>query len=392
MNKQVWKDKFEELEVFIKETGKRPTAKTNYSLYIWVRYNTTGRYKNSDRDNKIKRLLYKYGVTSYRKNKHQSFNDSLNELNEFLKETGRKPTDPKNSRLYNWVWLNTIGRYKTIERANKINELFEKYDVTNSTDRYEQSFNDSLNELNDFLKEKGEKPTRKSNQRLNKWISRNTTGFYKNSKRAKKINTLFEKYNVSNSKWETRFTELELLIKRTGRKPTQKTNKSLYTWVYRNTTGRYKNRVRANKINELFNKYGLTSAHKNNEQSYNEKFNDLNDFLKETGGKPTQETNHKLYSWISDNTSGRYENSDRANKICKLFDKYGLTFPPIKKTQSFNDTLNELNNFIKETGKKPTEKSNRKLCNWIFYNTNGRYENSDRSRMINDLFDKHGIK
>nr|WP_075498045.1 hypothetical protein [Moritella viscosa]SHO14697.1 Putative helicase [Moritella viscosa] len=328
MNEQAWKDKFEELEVFIKETGKRPTKKSNRKLKNWIIYNTSGRYENSERSKKISKLFDKYGC---RKNKHQSFNDTLNELNEFLKETGRKPTDAKNSRLYNWVWLNTIGRYKTIERANKINELFEKYELTDTTNRYEQNFNDNLNYLNDFIKE-------------------------------------------------------------TGKIPTEKSNLKLYNWILYYTSGRYENSDRAMLINDLFEKYELTSYRKNKEQSYNDGFNDLNDFLKEAGRKPTQKTNHKLYCWIRRNTTGRHKNSERSKKISKLFDKYGLTFPPIKKTPSFNDTLNELNDFIKETGKKPTKKSDRKLYNWICYNTLGRYENSDRAKMINDLFEKHGLK
>ena len=126
MNKKnIWNERFNDLEVFIKETGEKPTIKTNSRLYIWIKNNSLGRYKNSDRANKISRLFDKYGC---RKIKRQSFNDSLNELNEFLKETGRKPTKKHNRKLYTWIKRNTTG-YKNSKRAKKINNLLEKYNV-----------------------------------------------------------------------------------------------------------------------------------------------------------------------------------------------------------------------------------------------------------------------
>ena len=323
----------------------------------------------------------------------KKWNKTFEELEIFIKETGKKPTASANRRLYDWIRRNTTGRYKNSDRARKITLLFELNGLNsdNRKNKFEltDEFNTCLRELNNFLKETGKKPTIKTDKKLNAWIKENTTGCYKNSKRAKKITKAIKKYWLTGrvlENWNETFEELESFIKETGKKPTQESNKKLVNWVRYNTTDLYNGSKRAKKITKAIKKYVLTGKAL---EDWNETFEELKCYVIEIGKKPTIKTNKKLNAWINKNTKGCYKNSQRSNKIKNLFDQYVLNLNPQK---IWKVKYQELESVIKETGEKPTIQSNPQLTEWISHNMEGIRQYTKEARMINDLFEKHGLK
>jgi hypothetical protein len=179
-----------------------------------------------------------------------SWYENLEKVKKYIDENGKRPTPKTNKQLNSWVQHN-ITNSKKRKKIMKIDAIYLEWNNFINDGRYKKYFDldnvrdwkHKLEEVKQFIDYNDSRPTKKTNKNLNKWMEYNIT----NSKKIKKIMKIdaiysewnnfindarYKKYFLSNEEnWKNKLEEVKQFIDTNNARPTEKTNKELYSWL-----------------------------------------------------------------------------------------------------------------------------------------------------------------
>jgi ribosomal RNA-processing protein 8 len=358
-----WYDNFEELKKFIHDNQERPTKSKNKKLTQWL-FNQQTHYRKKDQGMKNELRYNEWSIfieqnKQYFKNDDEIWNETFEELEQFIYDNKKRPTESKNKRLTQWLgdqkkyYKNkTLGMTNEI-RYNKWTTFMEKNKKYLLTDNEE--WNERLKELNQFIiykkrvpsqtakKEKKreteqDKQEREKEKKLASWLSNQQT-YYKDkilgmsNKTRYNIWTKFidehKKYFKNNEEiWDEKFIELKTFMEKNHKRPNTKSKNEIEAklgyWLvdqlidYRNIPHTMLNETRYNEwttFMENMEKYGQYVM--NDDETWKYKFALLKKFIEGNKKRPSKNSKNKLEKdlgvWMT-NTNSSYKKKEKGMK------------------------------------------------------------------------------
>lgn len=287
---ETFKKKIDEIEIYMKENGKRPCGKDkktrqmhDYLKNLLIIYkNKSGRLKDNNFYSYFKNFLERN--ENYFASRENKWNKNLNDLINYIEKYNKKPSihdkNSKNKYLARWMFGQTL--YYKLQTNIFINkEINDKWEIFIKT--YNKFFEDNntqwhnkLESLNNYIIQNKKLPDRNNKNKyiasLNIWICTQNKN-YLQKKEIMKDNIIRNEWNefknkhenlfssVSNeNKWLIKFQQLTEFLIKYNQKPTKK-DKSLYLFILRNNknlkynTQIMKNENIKNKWKEFIQKY-----------------------------------------------------------------------------------------------------------------------------------------
>jgi superfamily II DNA or RNA helicase len=404
-NEIKWNSMLEKLTEYIRVFKKKPTKKTNKLLCCWVEsqvFNFKHRKKimtNVSIVNKWKAFINDEEFYNlFHINKDDEWNDTLEEFVKFLDNNNRRPLPKDDKHLHSWMshQINYVKINKNITdvRMQKWNDVIqnEKYKHLFNFD-FIDNWKTYFQKLLIFINTYNKKPTYTDNKILSQWTSTQIQNFKKNKKCMKNSEIFnmwnnmitdekYKKYFIDDTlqEWNINFEELLTFIDTYKILPTLKINKKLSYWTqkqnkdYKNHTNRMKNPECFKKWTNMINDVKYSRYFLSNVQEWYNKFSDLIQFIENNNKRPSEKTNSKLNSWTQNQVKNFKEprknimksnievyNSWNSfvndNKYAHLFTK--------DNQKEWQSKFDELIIFMDNNLKRPTPKTNYKLCRWV---------------------------
>ena len=400
-----WMEKLEEVKKFIDENGRRPTIKTNAKLSNWIQTQITNIQTNTRCiSNKIVADKWKEFINDVKYKKYfdidliRDWKNRLNELKLFITMNNSLPTGKTNKSLQNWLRLQ---KYYAIKNCNllkyvEINSLWKEFINDSVYKPYFDKNNiyewkNKLELVKIFIDENNARPTTNTNLKLHSWVSVQVSNF-KNKEEIMKLQVIYDLWYefINNARytkyfdldnfrdWKNNLEKAKQFIDENNARPTEITNKYLDRWVQTQITNS-KKRVKIMKndvIYNLWNKF-ITDARYakyfdlDNISDWKIKLEKLKEFINVNNKLPNDKTSIELKHWISyqKHNSKNRTHIMKNNEIYNLWNdfinhkKYSIYF--IDKKEHWANRLDELKKFLIENNKRPTDKTNKELDNWL---------------------------
>jgi len=336
-----------------------------------------------------------------------SWYENLEKVKKYIDENGRRPTPKSNNKLR--MWLQTQLYYsKNIINIMKNKDIYKLWNQFINDDRYkkyfqsnEEDWKNKLEELKEFININNARPTQKTNKELHSWL------YNQIHKSIYKINIMKnnEIYNLWNEfinneiynkyiyidytlDWQITFDEVKKFIDTNNARPHPKTNKKLCTWIssqlvnMKKNIGIMKNRdiykqwidcINSPKYKKYFKLTDFRIRHYTEDiiKKWSSKLKEVKTFIDENNKLPRACNQRELNSWIQHQKhySKKREYIFKNDKIYKLW--YEFT-NDLKYKKYFNNNEEEwkinfenVKKFINKYDKRPTSKTNEKLCEWV---------------------------
>ena len=319
-----WNQKFEEFKKFLEDSkGEYPTTKTNKKLAEWVNSQRMA-YNHGKPQNDGSIRYASYIITPERidqlnsinfmwktQTPEERFNEKFNELIKFLEDSkGEYPTKKTNAKLYNWVSsqraiynrgkkqedgsIKFAGYTLTKDQIDRLNSINFIWKVQIQTPK--ERFNERFNELIKYLeKSKGEYPTKEKNNKLAQWVNTQRM-IYNHGERQEDGSITFTSYKSDGSI-------------------------------------RYDGYILTKEQIDQLNSINFIWKAQTPEEIFDERFNELKDYLEKKGEYPTKKFNEKLTVWV-DRLRRIYGNGEQQKDGSIRLDGYVLTQEQIERLKS----------------------------------------------------------
>ena len=332
-NEEDWKNKLDELKQFIDLNNDRPTGKNNKELNKWLSHQITNskNRQHSMKDDEIYNLWTEFiNDTRYKKyfdlDNIRDWKNKLEKLKQFIDDNLARPTPKSNKELDNWMT-------KQIQQSNKRLYIMKDEYIYNlwtefiSDSRYSKYFDldnvkdwkIKLEEVKQFIDTNNARPTVKYNQTLCSWISNQV----KNSKKRLDIMKNDEIYNLWNDfvndtrykkyfdldnvrEWKNNLEEIKQFIDENGKRPTEKNNQTLCSWISTqlNISKKRLKIMKNDEIYNIWNEFISDPRYKkyfdlDNVREWKNRLDELKLFIDNNNARPTPKSNKELYSWLS---------------------------------------------------------------------------------------------
>jgi hypothetical protein len=239
------------------------------------------------------------------------------------------------------------------------------------------NWNERLEELRTFLEKEKKRPSqiKKSEKKLGTWLCnqlknyKDKKGKFKNNlEQCKLWNEFIEKhkeyFNTSDELWFNNLQLLKQFLDKYKKRPTEQTNKILWSWVI-NQTGNYKtnkdgfrNKERCKLWEEFMEEY--KEYFNTSDELWFNKLQLLKQFLDKYKKRPTRITENTLHNWVSDqlkmyNSKKGWvnDNSERCRQWEEFIREYGEYIKPFDK--KWDDSFEELKQFLIKEQRRPSQ-------------------------------------
>jgi ribosomal RNA-processing protein 8 len=336
-NNELWYGKLNELEEYININNKKPSNESSDDktkiLGSWI-YTNTQNYKKKSfimSDPLIRKkwedFIEKY--SEYFKDKNKLWYEKLNELEEYIIENERTPSNGSKDKL-----VKSIGTWFTNQKVAYQNVLGIMKDP-----KIKESWEDFMEKYNEYFKD-------------------------------------------NNEIWYEKLNKVKDYIKGNNIIPAQHSKdeeiEKLGTWLCTQKSG-YKNEcwiMKDPKIKESWEEFmeKYSEYFKDNNEIWNEKLNKVKGYIKDNNILPSQyskdEEIQKLGKWIAHQKANYNKKEYTMRNHWKQFiEEYKNYFEGNNRFCKWYKTLSELEQYIIENNKLPYESSDDKkikaLCNWV---------------------------
>jgi superfamily II DNA or RNA helicase/ubiquinone/menaquinone biosynthesis C-methylase UbiE len=370
--KKDWIERLEELKNLLEKEKRKPNIKikSEKSLYIWLSRQHQEYKENYFKYNPQRCKQWEEFSENYKEyisSIDELWNDTLNELKQFMIKEKRRPSKEKELEKYLGYWItNQLIKYKTTnfknnsKKCKQFETFIEEYKDYFKTD--DEKWNDNLQILIQFIIKKKRRPNEeiKIENKLARWTcgqnklyKLNQGGFKNNPERCKQWYDFMEKYKeyfkTLDKLWGNTLNELKIFLDKEKRKPNIKKEKILYNWLSRQIMNYKKDRFKDNperckqweEFSEIYKEYTHSI-----DELWNINLNELKIFLDKEKRilNIKKESEKYLCKWLSHQlsnyktkTKSFKDNSERCKQWEEFLEEYKEYLTP-KKSMTLKTT------------------------------------------------------